>query len=297
MCNYFYTFSQSLRILDPTYGTHFLLTYRRFATPRSVLLAMQKRMRQLDNPSGDPMFACFAQMRYALPCFDFNSLMKYCRICHLLEKWIRDFPHDFAVKGTVGALNALIKSIISKTHLLHYGSEFLPFLEELPTLVDLDTAWALKADISDTDSDDYNENEEDDDDETRVDPEERESFDASINTHAASMATSSTAVSFPSRERKHSLPLPKALLPSQTYVVSQDPNPRQHIRDLVKLAQDVLNTDSDEIAQEITRQNVARFLAIKVRFTTSISHHYPKSCSYSLEIGYITHLFPEGKLT
>jgi hypothetical protein len=24
---------------------------------------MQKRMRQLDKPSGDPMFACFAQMR------------------------------------------------------------------------------------------------------------------------------------------------------------------------------------------------------------------------------------------
>jgi hypothetical protein len=48
---------------DPAYITHFLLTYRRFASPRSVLLAMQKRMRQLDNPSGDPMFACFAQMR------------------------------------------------------------------------------------------------------------------------------------------------------------------------------------------------------------------------------------------
>lgn len=49
---------------DPTYITHFLLTYRRFTTPRSVLLAMQKRMRMLDNPCGDPMFACFAQMRY-----------------------------------------------------------------------------------------------------------------------------------------------------------------------------------------------------------------------------------------
>ena len=51
---------------DPAFISHFLLTYRRFATPRSVLLAMQKRMRQLDNPSGDPMFACYAQMRCVL---------------------------------------------------------------------------------------------------------------------------------------------------------------------------------------------------------------------------------------
>ena len=55
-----------ISISDPIFITNFLLTYRRFASPRSVLLAMQKRMRQLDNPSGDPMFACYAQMRYNL---------------------------------------------------------------------------------------------------------------------------------------------------------------------------------------------------------------------------------------
>ena len=52
------------RPLDPVFISHFLLTYRRFASPRSVLLAMQKRMRSLDGPTGDPMFACYAQMRY-----------------------------------------------------------------------------------------------------------------------------------------------------------------------------------------------------------------------------------------
>jgi hypothetical protein len=50
-------------LVDPAYISHFLLTYRRFASPRSVVLAMQKRMRWLDQPSADPMFACFAQMR------------------------------------------------------------------------------------------------------------------------------------------------------------------------------------------------------------------------------------------
>lgn len=44
--------------------SNFLLTYRRFASPRSVVLAMQKRMRQLNQTSDDPMFACYAQMRY-----------------------------------------------------------------------------------------------------------------------------------------------------------------------------------------------------------------------------------------
>ena len=58
--------SSLINSTDPTFTVHFLLTYRRFATPRSVLLAMQKRMRQLDNPCGDPMFACFAQMRFVL---------------------------------------------------------------------------------------------------------------------------------------------------------------------------------------------------------------------------------------
>ena len=27
---------------------------------------MQKRMRQFDDPCGDPMFACFAQMRFVI---------------------------------------------------------------------------------------------------------------------------------------------------------------------------------------------------------------------------------------
>lgn len=56
--------SRSHRLIDPIFISHFLLTYRRFASPRTVLLAMQKRMRSLDHPSGDPMFACYAQMRY-----------------------------------------------------------------------------------------------------------------------------------------------------------------------------------------------------------------------------------------
>ncbi|KAI9435016.1 ras GEF [Lactarius psammicola] len=124
---------------DWDFISHFLLTYRRFANPRSLILAMQKRMRQLDQGSDDPMFACFAQMR----------------ICHLLEVWIQDYPHDFVVGAAADALNALIKSIVTKTHLLHYGSDLLPFLEGRP-LHDKDFAWAIKVDEPTVENDDFN---------------------------------------------------------------------------------------------------------------------------------------------
>jgi len=48
---------------DPTFVGRFFLTYRRFATPRSILLGMQKRMIELSSISNDFMLASFAQMR------------------------------------------------------------------------------------------------------------------------------------------------------------------------------------------------------------------------------------------
>ncbi|EAU93003.2 hypothetical protein CC1G_06723 [Coprinopsis cinerea okayama7 len=228
---------------DPAFISHFLLTYRRFATPRSVLLAMQKRMRQLDNPSGDPMFACFAQMR----------------ICHLLETWIRDYPDDFAVKGTAGALNALIKSIISKTHLLHYGSEFLPFLEMLPSRSDHDSPWALKGEVSADESDDSYSFMEDEEDDVESPPR-----DATESPTSSKSATQDQSPPSNLRERKSSLPLTKSILGGSS-ANSTDPSPKQQLKDLTKLAQDVLNCDSEEIAQEITRQWVKRFMEIKPR--------------------------------
>lgn len=154
----------------------------------------------------------------------------------------------------------MIKSIISKTHLLHYGSGFLPFLEQLPSLVDQDAAWALKGDISDTDSDDYT-LEDDDDNETKV--AETETLESTNNRRR-----SSSEINFPLRERKSSIPLPKAVPSSHPvnypFVSFADPSPKQLIKDLVKIAHDVLSIDSAEIAEEITLQAVRQFLVIKV---------------------------------
>ncbi|KAK0208341.1 ras guanine nucleotide exchange factor domain-containing protein [Desarmillaria ectypa] len=228
---------------DPTYITHFLLTYRRFASPRSLLLAMQKRMRQLDSPSGDPMFACYAQMR----------------ICHLLELWIRDYPYDFAVRGTAGALSALIKSIISKTYLLHYGSDFLPFLEVLPNLVDVDAAWALKVeDLADESDDSYSLLDDDDESASKSEVDSTSNLNASSSTMKGKPATGF-------RERKGSLPLSaRALLPQINHV-SEDPTPKEQLKMLQRLAQEVNATDPEEIAQEITRLESKLFLQIRPR--------------------------------
>ncbi|KAJ7181680.1 ras guanine nucleotide exchange factor domain-containing protein [Mycena crocata] len=238
---------------DPTYITHFLLTYRRFASPRSILLAMQLRLRQLDQPSGDPMFACFAQMR----------------ICHLLEQWIRDYPYDFKVRGTPSALSALFKSITSKTYLLHYGSDFLPFHELLPNLVDKDAAWAHKPDYPEDESD-Y-----DDDEKSAVltlNSTHSSELESLPNARSPSAKTKAAPmIPAPFRERKGSLPLGnKLIIPSSTpngvaHNENSEANHRLQLKELLKLAADVNATDSEEIAQEITRMEVKLFLDIEPR--------------------------------
>ncbi|KAJ7103511.1 ras guanine nucleotide exchange factor domain-containing protein [Mycena belliarum] len=237
---------------DPTYITHFLLTYRRFASPRSILLAMQLRLRQLDQPSGDPMFACFAQMR----------------ICHLLEQWIRDYPYDFKVRGTPSALSALFKSITSKTYLLHYGSDFLPFHELLPNLIDKDAAWAHKPDYPEDESD--------------YDDDEKSAVLTLSSTHSSDLealppnAPPSTKAkvspTIPFRERKGSLPLsnnrvtlPSALPDGIAHNETPETNSRTQLKDLLKVAADINAIDSEEIAQEITRQEAELFLDIEPR--------------------------------
>jgi hypothetical protein len=119
----------------------------------------------------------------------------------------------------------------------------------------------LKTDVSDTDSDDYTL--EDDDDETRVaEAENMERTNGRTQTDS-----SSPEVIVPSRELKSNIPLPKAALSSyqgDRPFAHYDPSPKQYIKDLVKVAQDVLNIDSAEIAEEITRQVAKQFLSIKV---------------------------------
>ncbi len=179
-----------------------------------------------------------------------------------MELWIRDYPYDFAVRGTAGALSALIKSIISKTYLLHYGSDFLPFLELLPNLVDKDASWALKVEESADESDDSY---------SLLEEEEEKSVPSSSRPPQTTSSPSEKKVPPPNvfRERKGSLPLTaKALLPYPLDDFSQydhaPDNPKQQLRELQKLAVEVNNADPEELAREITRLESKLFLDIEV---------------------------------
>ncbi|KAG1853630.1 ras guanine nucleotide exchange factor domain-containing protein [Suillus subluteus] len=233
---------------DPTFISHFLLTYRRFASPRSILLAMQKRMRQLDNSTGDPMFANYAQMR----------------ICHLLETWIQAYPQDFAVPGAPGALHALVRSIVGKTYLLHHGSDFLPFLSHLPNIIDTDAAWALKSEIPvDECEDPYSIS--DGEKETLVVETKSPSTSRSLVARSNDNLPSAASV----RERKSSLPLSaKIFIPvnsSHSQGDAQDMSPKDLLNKLRSNAQTLANFDCSAIAEEITRVEAKLFMDIEPR--------------------------------
>ena len=149
----------------------------------------------------------------------------------------------------------MVAFIASKTHLTHYSFGFVPFLDLASTYSDQDAAWALKEDDASDDGYSFIEvglpaanSDSTSDDPPQLDP--------------VSPPTMS------SRERKSSLPLPKLLYPgpglNSNQTNSVDLSPKQQIKDLVKLAQDVMNSHANEIAQEITRQGAKRFLEIKV---------------------------------
>lgn len=263
---------------DPAFIAEFLLTYRRFMSPRSVVLAMQKRMRWLDQPSSDPMFACFAQMRYAKHHARSTRLALkeyFYRICHLLESWIEQYPHDFAVGAAAAALNALVRAIVSKSHLLHYGSDFLPFLESRP-LIDADASWALKVEESAGDGEDdaysmFDDDEDEDDHEQRHPP-----HLLPLPVHRHPPAPRSAPVRDPddskpraaARERKSSLPLSAKALMDPGVPQSNpdlDMSPKTILRELQLISTALERIDPDIVAQEITRVEKELFIRIKVR--------------------------------
>jgi hypothetical protein len=177
------------------------------------------------------------------------------------------YPQDFAVPGSAGALNALVKSVLGKTYLLHYGSDFLPFLEHLPSIVDCDAAWAQKTEplLDDTD-DPYSIS--DGEDESLV-----------VHTDSAPASRSSMAPSHENsigssyRERKQSLPLSaKALImpiPSPHGADIPEITRKQLLKELYRHSLELQSYDCSEIAEEITRVEAKLFMEIEVSCVTS----------------------------
>lgn len=142
---------------DPVFIEQFLLVYRRFATPRSLLLGLQKRIRALSSTSEDTLLAKFAQMRCVIsPRWRMRqSLMTFViRMCALLETWLTTYPGDFASHGAEPALRAIIRQILSNSHTAHYAVDLMPFLQSVSDLADEDKEWGVKEKMRDGTSED-----------------------------------------------------------------------------------------------------------------------------------------------
>lgn len=187
---------------------------------------------------------------------------------------MRDYPSDFAVPGTYGALNAFVKQILAHSHTMCYGSDFLPFLDGLGGLVDQDAAWAIKVEdfSAESDSDSLVEYELGSED---TEMESSNSFSPPVKVAASEPATSPK---ISTRERRSSLPLSAMGLLRTPYLSSSriqrsqqptEPSPREIVSRLQKVAQALQQYEPDIIATEITRRELELFLKIGVRASTN----------------------------
>jgi len=184
-----------------------------------------------------------------------------------LEVWIADYPTDFAVNGSAGALTALIRSMLAKPHLLHYGSQLLPFLEVLPTLQDQDSGWGVQPEIKDeSDVEDFL----DDDEDLQPDKCEQEAPSPQSPPDTTPPAPLPPRVKTNisqsnTRDRK-----PGPLMRSLGLVLGgssdYDQPTKQQLKELVKISNELIMIDPSDIAEEITRIQAKYFLAITVSF-------------------------------
>jgi hypothetical protein len=190
-------------------------------------------------------------------------------VCQLLEVWVQDYPHDFAVGAAADALNALVKSIVTKTHLLHYGSDLLPFLEGRP-LQDKDFAWALKVDEPTTEGDEPYSFSEDDDD---VVP----SLETSSSQTRGSEDASSTQTLSSGRERKSSLPL--SARSNGTATSEHVDSVKEILKSLLSVSARLGGCEPQHVAEEITRVGKIHFLLIEVGVIGNL--HWRRFTSHS----------------
>jgi hypothetical protein len=173
-----------------------------------------------------------------------------------LEVWIQDYPYDFAVGAAADALNALVKSIVTKTHLLHYGSDLLPFLERRP-LQDKDSAWAMPVNEPAAESDEPYSFSEDDDD---VVPSLEGTSVQTLVSEDASSTQSLTVAS--SRERKSSLPL--SARSNGTATSEHVESVKDTLKSLLNTTAKLTSCEPQHVAEEITRVGKNLFLLIEV---------------------------------
>lgn len=216
------------------------------------------------------MRSCGRNIFSALDMYGPFAESPFSRMCHLLEQWVCDYPSDFAVPGTAGALSAVVKQILKQPHTLNYGSEFLPFLEMLPTLVDQDAAWALPPP-----------------DAVLPSPSESEESDSYVEEGVRGVGGEDTEGDSPTsisslppdtvkgvrpgvvgtRNRKTSSLTTKVSSLASSGRNHQPLSSKEILAKLVKVSQNVLHFSSEVIAEEITMKELELYIQFEVRLS------------------------------
>jgi hypothetical protein len=129
-------------ILEPFYIECFFLTYRHFATPRNVLLGIQKFLFQIGTSTPPPhLKAQHTPARFAPPSWlgDFPKL----RIFSLLDWWRRTYPGDFASPDAASAFMAVVVAHGLSGSAIIYEPELHKFGLDIPSLTDPERDWAV----------------------------------------------------------------------------------------------------------------------------------------------------------
>ena len=207
-----------------------------------------------------------------------------CSICNLLYEWKEQYPSDFGAPGTFGAFSALLKQIISNVHLVHYGSDLLPFLEDVPTLKDADTMWAKKEDaphLHDEDSDDGNSMFEEayvpqvgdrDDQPGRgkrgkgkaIASPGSSSGRSTNDTRKASLVANQTLASASSKSLPKDGQFGEGTITMNRFDPTKVSTLRVSSKELLRVSNNILTLEPNHVAQEITRRMAVMFRVIEV---------------------------------
>ncbi|KAG8678019.1 hypothetical protein FRC08_018123, partial [Ceratobasidium sp. 394] len=226
---------------DILFNHDFMMTFRRFATPREVLLGMVRRLRSITDDE--------EMHRAVLILFDY-----------LLE-WTYEYPEDFASPGSIAPFEVLIRMFRDKHS--HEGAPKLhQRLDFLRTRTDDCVDWAKPVtDFTEGEESDS----EDPDSRTQSSETNRASPIASIKisvSTSVAVAPAPEPEPVPDNEASESRagPSTSMLRPRSLFLRrnSMEPPPRLTMpeheeRELRRIAKNMLTMDPEHVAEEITR--------------------------------------------
>ncbi|KAG8745699.1 hypothetical protein FRC10_007179 [Ceratobasidium sp. 414] len=235
---------------DIQFNHDFMMTFRRFATPREMLLAMIRRLRTITDAE--------EMHRAVLILFDY-----------LLE-WTYEYPEDFASPGAIAPFEVLIRMFRDKHS--HKGAPKLhQRLDFLRTRTDDCVDWAKPVT-------DFTEGEESDGEDPDSRPQSSElnraspiaSIKISVSTSVAVAPAPEPAPDNEANEARAG-PSTSMLRPKSLFLRrnSMEPPPQLTMpeheeRELRRMAKHTLSMDPEHVAEEITRVDVEIFMGLKV---------------------------------